>query len=68
VASGADLAVLPVGAIEQHGPHLPLATDWLIADGLGREIGRRLEAYVLPAIPFSVSEVHRGFRGSVTLR
>ena len=32
------IAVLPLGAIEQHGPHLPLETDWLIAEGLVQKI------------------------------
>ena len=30
--SGAEIAILPIGAIEQHGRHLPLGTDWLVAD------------------------------------
>ncbi|SEE53017.1 creatininase family protein [Jiangella alba] len=37
VVAGADLAVLPVGAFEWHGPHLPLGADLLLADGFARE-------------------------------
>ncbi|TDE11495.1 creatininase family protein [Jiangella asiatica] len=36
VVAGADLAVLPVGAFEWHGPHLPLGTDLLLAEGFAR--------------------------------
>ena len=48
---GAPL-VLTVGAFEQHGPHLPLATDSIIVERLGREVGERIGALVLPTIPF----------------
>ncbi|MFI6228761.1 creatininase family protein [Micromonospora echinospora] len=37
VAAAADLAVLPVGAVEWHGPHLPLGTDLILAEGFARE-------------------------------
>jgi creatinine amidohydrolase len=48
---GAPL-LLTVGAFEQHGPHLPLATDSIIVERLGREVGRRVGALVLPTLPF----------------
>ncbi|XTZ18717.1 creatininase family protein [Micromonospora echinospora] len=37
VAAAADFAVLPVGAVEWHGPHLPLGTDLILAEGFARE-------------------------------
>lgn len=48
---GAPL-VLTVGAFEQHGPHLPMATDSIIVEWLGREVGRRVGGLVLPTLPF----------------
>ncbi len=61
------LAVLPVGAFEQHGPHLPLATDSLIAGALAGGLAERLGALLLPALPVSCSQEHAGFPGTVWL-
>ena len=63
--SDVDTAILPVGAIEQHGPHLPVSVDWKQADALGRGVAERLNAFLLPALPFGNSEAHAGFRGSI---
>ena len=62
-----ELAVLPVGAFEQHGPHLPLATDSLIAGALAGGLAERLGALLLPALPVSCSQEHAGFPGTVWL-
>ena len=66
--SGADIVVIPIGSIEQHGPHLPLGTDWFAADRLAEQIARELNAYLLPALPVSNSQEHLDFPGSVSLR
>ncbi|HID55836.1 TPA: creatininase family protein [Candidatus Poribacteria bacterium] len=63
-----EIAILPIGSIEQHGRHLPLGTDWLIADRWAKELGERLNAYVLPALPYGNSQEHMGFPGTITLR
>jgi creatinine amidohydrolase len=61
---GVEVALLPTGATEQHGPALPLGTDLFaaeaVADGPDRE-----DAVVLPPIPVGVSEHHRQFPGSL---
>jgi creatinine amidohydrolase len=49
--AGAPL-VLTVGAFEQHGPHLPLATDSIIAERLGEAVAERVGGLVLPTLPF----------------
>ena len=63
------ICVLPLGATEQHGPHLPLATDQIIADGLAERLdalcGNQL--LVLPGLPAPCSEHHMAFPGSLTL-
>ena len=65
--SGVDTAVLPVGAIEQHGPHLPMSVDWFQGDVVARVVAERLDAYLLPGMPFGCSQAHAGFRGSIFL-
>lgn len=63
-----DIAVLGVGAIEQHGPHLPIGTDWLIAKELSKRVAIALNALLLPTIPISMSECHGSFGGTVWLK
>ncbi len=63
------ICVLPLGATEQHGPHLPLATDQIIADGLATRLDALCgdELLVLPGLPATCSEHHMAFPGSLTL-
>lgn len=64
-----EIALLPIGSIEQHSYHLPVATDYLIAQALGRAVAERLDdCYLLPALPFSCSREHGDFAGTVWLR
>jgi putative transposase len=66
--AGSDIALLPVGSTEQHGPHNPLGTDHLIAYALALEAGRRTGVVVLPPVPFGVSAHHSSFPGTVWVR
>jgi creatinine amidohydrolase len=62
------LAIVPLGATEQHGPHLPLATDTLIADALAARLAaRHPDAIALPALPVGCSAEHLGFPGTLDL-
>ncbi|MFP4125947.1 MAG: creatininase family protein [Alphaproteobacteria bacterium] len=65
------LAVLPLGAVEQHGPHLPLGTDSTILAGLLEVLrGRALaggRALLLPLMPVGSSPEHKGFAGTLTV-
>jgi creatinine amidohydrolase len=58
---------MPVGATEQHGPHLPLGTDLYIASYVAREVSERDDLLLLPEIPVGVSSEHRQFWGTLTL-
>jgi creatinine amidohydrolase len=46
------IVVLPIGAIDAHGPHLPLSTDTIVSTYLAHHLEQHLEALVLPAIPY----------------
>ncbi len=65
------IAVMPVAATEQHGPHLPLSTDTAILDGVIRATAQRLplhlQALFLPTVPFGKSNEHSRYPGTVTL-
>jgi creatinine amidohydrolase len=67
------VAVLPVGAVEAHGPHLPLATDVIIAEAMAREGGARLaarghEVVLLPALAYTAAPFAAAFAGTLSLR
>src|SRR5881409_2655862 len=67
------VAILPVGAVEAHGPHLPLATDVIIAESMARAAGARLaargyDALLLPPLVYTAAEFAAGFPGTVSLR
>lgn len=60
--------ILPFGALEQHGPHLPLSTDSVIAEALAREVARRVgDLLVGPCLPIGSSSHHASFDGTVSL-
>ncbi len=65
-----DIALLPVGSIEQHGPHLPLDTDAFDADYLARRVAEACgepKPLVLPNIPYGVAYHHDDFKGTVSI-
>ncbi|HKY32900.1 MAG TPA: creatininase family protein [Candidatus Polarisedimenticolia bacterium] len=64
------VALLPIGSTEPHGPHLPLETDVIISAeaavrAAGRLRERGIEAFVLPALPYTVTEYSRDFAGAI---
>jgi len=63
-----DIAIVPVGSNEQHGPQNPLGTDHLIAKAVAEEAARRTNVVCLQVIPFGVSSHHRQFWGTISVR
>ncbi len=65
-ASDADIAIVPVGSTEQHGPHAPLGTDAITAEAVAEAGAEEYgEVVVAPPIPVGVAEEHRQFPGTL---
>lgn len=66
---GARVVVVPIGSTEQHGPHLPLSTDTVMAETAARLAAERAGGVlVAPAISYGTSENHLGFAGTASLQ
>jgi creatinine amidohydrolase len=67
-----SILCLPIGSTEQHGPHLPLGTDTIIAERVAAAIARRAagrhQLWLLPALPFGLSLEHAWAPGTISLR
>lgn len=66
-ALDARLAFLPVGCIEPHGPHLPLGTDFIIAEYISTKLAERMRALLLPVITYGVVRGLSGFPGAIRI-
>ncbi len=65
-----DTALLPCGAIEQHGPHLPVDIDYFDANYLARKVAEACSnprPLVMPPIPYGVSYHHEDFKGTISV-
>lgn len=67
LSSGNAVAILPVGAQEQHGTHMALATDTIMATGLAERLAEQLDAMLLPAIPYGETWTTAGWAGTISL-
>ncbi|MEV0777466.1 creatininase family protein [Streptomyces sp. NPDC050433] len=67
-AAALNSVIIPVGATEQHGPHLPLAVDTIICEEVARGVSALTGVPVVPPLSFGVSASHGGFGGTVALR
>lgn len=69
LTNGTRTAIVGIGAIEQHGPHLPLSMDAIDANELTRRIAEELgDALATPSIRPGCSEHHMAFPGTISLR
>lgn len=68
VARCAPVLAVPLGATEQHGPHLPLGTDTAIAGALCHRLAAAVDdVLVAPAVPYGASGEHAGFPGTASI-
>lgn len=71
VITDKSILIQPIGAVEQHGPHLPFNTDYVIADAVGQALadnyGDELDLWLLPTLAYSKSNEHAWSAGSVWL-
>ena len=72
LARPATAALVPVGSVEPHGPHLTLATDTLIGEhaatgAVARLAARGIDAVIAPSVPYGVTDFAAGFAGAVSL-
>ncbi len=63
----ARVAVLPVGSFEQHGDHLPLITDTVVACSIARRVAAEYGLFLLPPVTISCSHEHISFAGTVSI-
>jgi creatinine amidohydrolase len=68
IHNGRSTVVVPFGSTEQHGRHLPLGTDAVLGDELGRGLAERLDAFLAPTVRFGCSAHHLSFSGTISLR
>jgi creatinine amidohydrolase len=66
------VALVPVGSVEPHGPHLPLATDTIISEAAAARAAEKLgaqgiAAFVAPAVPYGVTNFAAGFAGAISV-
>jgi creatinine amidohydrolase len=61
------IAILPIGAVEAHGPHLPLGTDNYLAERLSKRVAKQTGAFVLPTLPYGQVWSLKNFPGSINV-
>jgi creatinine amidohydrolase len=62
-----SVVVIPTGSTEQHGPHMPLGTDFLTAAELSKRLAERTEVIVTPTIPIGYAKYHTDFYGTLSV-
>src|SRR5437588_11665124 len=60
-------AIIPLGSIEEHGPHVPMG-DYVVIDEIAQRAAEASGDLVVPTMPFGYSEYFRQYPGTITLR
>ncbi len=63
-----DMVIIPLGSTEQHGPHLPLGTDFYEATGVAKIVSARTRVLLAPVLFSGYSVYHSGFPGTLSLK
>jgi creatinine amidohydrolase len=66
-AAPGRILLVPIGSFEQHGPHLPLATDTMLAEAVCADVAAVRDVDVAPAVNYSASGEHAGFSGLLSI-
>lgn len=61
------MLIVPLGSTEQHGPHLPLETDSIIATAWANRVGESLKAQAAPCLPYGSAGEHQSFPGTLSI-
>jgi creatinine amidohydrolase len=62
-----DMVIIPIAAIEQHGPHAPIGTDFLAANERAKLIAQKTDVLVAPILLPGISPYHMDFPGTISL-
>lgn len=65
--ANASVALVPVGAVEVYGPHLPQGSDGLVAQEVARRLAERIDAVVTPLVPIGCSQMLMSFPGTLSV-
>ncbi|HEX2987787.1 MAG TPA: creatininase family protein [Chloroflexota bacterium] len=63
-----NIAVIPMGSVEQHGPHLPMGTDAMAGIAFGKRVAEKLNAVFVPFSVIGVTPYHMDWKGTITLQ
>ena len=69
LVNGPRLLIIPLGSTEQHGPHLPVGTDTMIAEAWARAFASAIDesALIAPVLPFGAAGEHQAFAGTLSI-
>ena len=66
--SSGKVALIPLGSTEQHGPHNPVGTDWIVPRYIASKIGQRSPSvFITPVLPFGYADYHSDFPGTISI-